>query len=108
MGGSEYASSFEVDNAINNKSEANSGKYKVMAADGVAVLKETNEPTAYLEYCKEYMGTPTDDKCKDLYAVNKWMVKSALKNSKGETKTALQKMVNLYEGEKVEEVSQDA
>ena len=108
MGGSEYASSFEVDNAINNKSEANSGKYKIMAADGVGVFKETNEPTAYLEYCKEYMGTPTDDKCKDLYAVNKWMVKSALKNSKGETKTALQKMVNLYEGEKVEEISQDA
>ena len=108
MGGSEYASSFEVDNAINNKSEANSGKYKVMAADGVTVLKETNEPSAYLALCKEYMGTPTDQDCIALYDINKWMVKSALKNAKGKEKDTLQKMVNLYEGVKVEEVSQDA
>ena len=107
MGGSEYASSFEVDNAINNKSESNSGKYKVMAADGVAVLKETNEPTTYLEYCKEYMGNPTDDKCKVLFDKNKWMVKSAMKNAKGDTKTSLRTMIDLYEGAKPEEVSQD-
>ena len=108
LGGSEYASSFEVDNAIHNKSDNNSGKYKIMDKDGVSVLKETNEPSAYLELCKEYMGTPTDDKCKVLFDKNKWMVKSALKNAKGETKTSLQKMVNLYEEVKVEEVSQDA
>ena len=102
LGGGAYASSFEVDNAINNKSEQSKGKYKIVDDQGKS-LRETNEPSAYLELCREYMPKPDSKQSTDCYAVNKWAVKSAMSSSSGETKKAFQQLISLYEVEGVDQ-----
>jgi hypothetical protein len=101
MGGSEYASSFEVDNAIHNKSERPApvdGKHKLFAADGETVISHTDDPDDFLTICRKHIGDPTSEAHQKIYAASKWMIKSAMQSSrKKETKESFVKMIEAYE-----------
>ena len=95
LGGGAYASSFEIDNAINSKPANNTGKYKVLDGSGTS-LKETNDPARFLTFCRTFMSNPEDAKCRELYNKNKIAVSAAMSASTGQTQDALLLLINLY------------
>ena len=95
LGGGAYASSFEVDNAINSKPANNTGKYKILDPSGTS-LKETNDPARFLVFCRTFMSNPKDAKCRELYSKNKLAVSAAMSKATGETQDSLLTLINLY------------
>ena len=81
LGGGEYASAFEVDNAINSKAEApkakaaskteipsskSKGKYKI-ESDNKAIVINTDDEEKYLHHLRTFLADPTSDECKRIF-----------------------------------------
>ena len=120
LGGGEYASSFEVDNAINNKSPAPiaaktknppyqsppideekrpmlipKGKYKI-ESDNKAIVINTDDEAKYLHHLRTFLKDPTSDECQRIYVLNSATIKKASIASSGETKEAYEKLLGIY------------
>jgi len=94
LGGGAYASSFEVDNAINNKAEA---KAKFQFVDtNKAVLHQTSDALVYLNHCRKHLNDPQESSCKSLYEVNKKTISLAQIDAKGETKNSYDTLISIY------------
>lgn len=94
LGGGAYASSFEVDNAINNKAEA---KAKFQFVDGKkAVLHQTSDALVYLNHCRKHLNDPQESSCKGLYEVNKKTIALAKIDAVGETKNSYDTLISIY------------
>jgi hypothetical protein len=101
LGGGEYASSFEVDNAINTKPSApnlNEG-YTFRSPKG-SVLEHSVDETQFLKVCRTYIGDPTADQSKELFLKNKEDIITAKdKATKKADIEAYGKLLELYQEE---------
>ena len=100
LSGGEFASSFEVDNAVNNKTKAPdiSQEYVLMSPNGAKVASnETIE--GYIETLKTVMSKPKEKSCQDHYEANKVHIKKVIATLDEEdaNKATLQKVVDIYE-----------
>ena len=75
----------------------NQGKYKLMHTDGKKVLKHTNDVSEYMNMCREFMPRPDEDASQKSYEANKWVIKSAFKDSREKIKTSYEQLIALYE-----------
>ena len=98
LGGGEYASGFEVDNAINNKAEAPKVKYKLLSDENnAAPLATAYDEKGLLSACRRLLNDPESDEHKNLYHLNIKVIDEAHKNSDGETHDAFTTLKELYE-----------
>ena len=111
LSGGEYASSFEVDNAINNKAEApkketdkvvtafkdlkSKGKYKIHS-DNKAVVINTDDEEKYLHHLRTFLADPKSDECKRIFTLNKETIIKAQIASTNSTKEAYDKLLEIY------------
>jgi hypothetical protein len=101
LGGGEYASAFEVDNAINNKAEApkakekTKGKYKI-ESDNKAVVINTDDEEKYLHHLRTFLADPASEECKRIFKLNKdTIIKAQIASTNG-TKEAYDKLLEIY------------
>ena len=82
LGGGEYASAFEVDNAINNKESAPdlSKGYIFVNKDGHKIGHSKTEKT-FLDKCRQQLSDPADPDHHALYKVNVKEIKKAFENT---------------------------
>ena len=72
LSGGEFASAFEVDNAVNNKPEApklSEAKYILLGANGEKV-QTFNDINKYIEALRKVCGKPDDATCQKFYQNN--------------------------------------
>jgi len=104
LSGGEYASSFEVDNAINNKSEApvytpkKKGKYKI-ESDNKAIVINTDDEEQYLHHLRTFLKDPSTVECKRIFELNKDTIQKAQIASTNSTKEAYDKLLEIYNAE---------
>lgn len=81
LSGGEYASEFEVDNAINNKAKAPdlSTRY-VLLSDKGAKIASFEDLGGYCDALRKVAGKPSDDKCRAHYEANKKTIKEIQDN----------------------------
>jgi len=112
LGGGEYASAFEVDNAINSKPSATKlkpvasraseiikkvkGKYKI-ESDNKAVVINTDNEEKYLHHLRTFLSDPKSSDCKRIFTLNKETIIKAQVASDGDTKAAYDKLLAIYE-----------
>ena len=76
--GGEYASAFEVDNAVNNKPKVDTSKgFNILGDKGFTVANVPTAETFWATF-RLMVKDPEDAKCKDIYNRNKDTVKKAL------------------------------
>lgn len=100
LGGGEYASAFEVDNAINSKATAPdlSKGYIFLNKDGHKIGHSKNEKT-FLDKCRQQLSDPADPDNHELYRVNSKEIRKAFENTNLESPeaTAYEKLIKIYE-----------
>lgn len=121
LGGGEYASSFEVDNAINNKSSAPAitktknppyespavdeekrpmkipkGKYKIIS-DNKAVVINTDDEAKYLHHLRTFLKDPLSEECQRIYTLNASTIKKASMACSGDIKESYEKLLGIYD-----------
>lgn len=106
LGGGEYASAFEVDNAINSKPSAvtdstpvkkKKGKYKI-ESDNKAVIINTDDEAKYLHHLRTFLSDPKSKDCARIFDLNKETIIKAQIASDGDTKKAYDKLLEIYDG----------
>jgi len=99
LGGGEYASSFEVDNAINNKAEAPKIKYKLLSSENnKAPLTSAYDEKGLLNACRRLMNDPNDEDHIKLYEVNKKVINEARSNcDDNDLYDSFTTLISLYE-----------
>ena len=99
LGGGEYASAFEVDNAINNKAEAPKptakGKYKI-ESDNKAIVINTDDEEKYLHHLRQFLSDPSSKECKRIFELNKETIIKAQIASTNSTKDSYDKLLEIY------------
>lgn len=99
LGGGEYASAFEVDNAINSKETAPdlSKGYVFINVDGHKIGHSADE-SAFLDKCRKYLSDPADPDHHALFRKNSDEIEKAYDNTKEGSKerTAYEKLVEIY------------
>jgi hypothetical protein len=99
LGGGEYASAFEVQNAINNKPKAPDLKdMYVLRNEKDTVLTVADNEKSFLNDLRTFLSEPESQECKNLYDINKEVISLALKNSKGDLKKSFQTVTDLFSG----------
>jgi len=99
LGGGAYASSFEVDNAINNKEEAPdlSSGYVLRRPSGT-VLQHCVDEKLFLKTLREFLGDPTNDEHRALYETNASEIQKASEHATlKKDKDAYAKLISLYD-----------
>ena len=100
LGGGEYASAFEVDNAINNKQTAPdlSKGYIFVNKDGHKIGHSNNEKE-YLEKCRQQLSDPADPDHHALFRANTKEIKKAYENTDMNSPecVAYEKLIKIYE-----------
>ena len=101
LGGGAYASSFEVDNAINNKTEApNLDDGYVLRRPSGTVLQHCIDEKIFLKHLRTFLSDPSNSEHKELYDANSDEIAKALSNASAKKdKEAFTKLIRLYEGE---------
>ena len=95
--GGEYASSFEVDNAVNNKAEAPElEKYTLIDVTGEDLGIYMGEDALVKELRKQIGVKDPEQFHKDFFSTNFDTILLASKNAKGKSHTALAKILALY------------
>ena len=111
LGGGAYASSFEVDNAINNKSEApNLDDGYVLRRPTGSILQHCVDEKIFLKHLRTFLGDPTNQEHRELYEVNVDEIKKASDHATvKKDQDAYKKLIGLYEEhiEAEEEISQE-
>lgn len=99
LGGGTYASSFEVDNAINNKSESpNLDDGYVLRRPTGTVLQHCVDEKIFLKHLRTFLGDPTNQEHKELYEVNVDEIKKASEHATvKKDQSAYKKLIGLYE-----------
>ena len=98
LSGGEFASSFEVDNAVNNKTKAPEMTYVLLSPTGAKVA--TNETIeGYIETLRTVLSKPKEKSCQEHYNANKDEIKKVMNALEDEdpNKETLQKVVDAYE-----------
>lgn len=72
------------------------GKYKIVSVDGNAVVVATDDVDKYLEHCRSFLKDPKNTDCQDVYNANKASIKAAAIAATGDTKSAFEKLEELY------------
>ena len=95
--GGEYASAFEVDNAINNKAPApEPTKYTLVSAEGEEMGIFVGEDPL-VKKLREKLGVEDpQDEHKDFFKANKEVILKASEIANGSSKTALSKLLGIY------------
>jgi hypothetical protein len=99
LGGGEYASSFEVDNAINAKPKAPDLKngFSIRNAKG-NVLEFAPDSATYLKHLRNYLGDPEADGSVDMFNQNKEQIlKASGEASAKKDVDAYAKLIALYQ-----------
>jgi hypothetical protein len=99
LGGGEYASSFEVDNAINAKPKAPDLKngFSIRNAKG-NVLEFAPDSATYLKHLRNYLGDPEADGSVDMFNQNKEQILKASKDASAKKDVdAYAKLIALYQ-----------
>lgn len=107
LGGGEYASSFELDNAINNKEEAPDLKtgYVLRRPTGT-ILQHCVDEKIFLKHLRTFIGDPSNEEHRELYEVNREEIQRAAEHATLKKDIeAYAKLIDLYETEE-EEVEQ--
>lgn len=100
LGGGEYASAFEVDNAINNKQSApdlNSGF--VVLNNKAEKIAHTDNVSDYLNKLREVLKDPSNVLHQKTYLQNEERIKKAFNDTNPSSKeaTAFEKLIKAYE-----------
>lgn len=101
LGGGEYASGFEVDNAINNKESAPDLEtgYVVLDVKGQKIA-HAKDVKSYLNELRKVLSDPNNVLHQKVYAKNKSTIRSAYENTPANTTdelVAFEKLINAYE-----------
>ena len=99
LGGGEYASSFELDNAINNKASApdTTQGYSIRSEKG-KIIEYAPDSTIFLKHLRVYLKDEKAETSQSLYKINQAEIKKAKTNSDNEKDIkAFEKLINLYE-----------
>tara|TARA_R110002020_G_scaffold253923_6_gene467570 strand:- start:5877 stop:6536 length:660 start_codon:yes stop_codon:yes gene_type:complete len=101
--GGEYASAFEVENAIENKAEPPKAKYDFVSAEGKSIFP-AKEPTMFLEACRKFLKNDADKKVQELFKKNQDTIQRALDASDGlydkdnkSVKEAFENLIKVYD-----------
>ncbi len=100
LGGGEFASSFEVENAIHNKEKApDLNKRYVLLSEKGAKISSFSEISQYVDELRKVMGKPEEQKCRDFYQKNKANIKKVYGELKDddEFKSVFNDMIVAYE-----------
>jgi len=100
LGGGEYASSFEVDNAINNKESApDLDKGFVVLNHKAEKIAHANNVSDYLNELRKVLSDPKNVLHQKIYLQNDVRIKNAYNNSNpsSEEATAFEKLIKAYE-----------
>jgi len=99
LGGGEYASAFEVDNAINNKEHAPdlSKGYIFVNIEGHKI-GHSADATAFLDKCRKYLSDPQDPEHNALFRKNSEEIEKAYNSTAEGSKEriAYEKLVDIY------------
>ena len=101
LGGGEYASSFEVDNAMNNKEEAPSleSGYVLRRSNGTVISHSVDEKL-FIKTLRKFIGDPENQDHRELYEVNMNEVRRAYEHATIKKDIeAYAKLIDLYEGQ---------
>ena len=102
LGGGEYASGFEVDNAINNKEPAPDLRrsYVINDIKGHPVSSRPT-PEKYLDGLRGVLADPSSEECKGIYATNKETIKNIYSSLPSDSSLldSFEKLINLYKAE---------
>lgn len=105
LGGGEYASSFEVDNAINSKPQAPDLKngFSIRNASG-NVLEFAPDSATFLKHLRNYLGDPDADGSVDIFAINKEQILKAQEGASAKKDVdAYAKLIALYQDDEPSE-----
>jgi len=105
LGGGEYASSFEVDNAINSKPKAPDLKngFSIRNASG-NVLEFAPDSATFLKHLRNYLGDPEADGSVDIFTINKEQILKAQEGASAKKDVdAYAKLIALYQDDEPSE-----
>ena len=101
--GGEYASAFEVENAIENKAEPPKAEFNFVNANGKSIFP-AKEPVVFLEACRKFLKKDEDKEVQALYKTNQDTIQRALEASDGLTdkdnksvKEAFENLIKVYD-----------
>ena len=100
LGGGEYASSFEMDNAINNKAPAPEPEFVFEDTKGKKIA-DASDAFKYLQLCRTFLADPKAEDCRQLYDQNANTIKKGLDNALPKDVEAYEKLIEIYESQKV-------
>lgn len=99
LSGGEYASAFEVENAIHNKApatkkEKSNHKYQLLKNGNMIIGQQSED--SFLNSCRNFLDDPENAECKKTYNESKAYIVKAKTASTGETRDAFNKLLEVY------------